>query len=61
MSKLSRYVNGCVGKKRYSRLRDAERYARWVARKFGDVQSPYFCEDCGYWHLGHSIQKGTKK
>lgn len=45
--KYSRFVNGSVGKRRFGKLREAKRYAKWVFKKFNDVQEPYFCDQCG--------------
>jgi hypothetical protein len=58
MSNLKRYVNGCVGKRRFGSEKNAKRYAKWVLRKFDDRQEPYFCMDCGWWHIGHKKKGG---
>ena len=59
--KFSKFVNGCVGKRRFGKLRDATRYSKWVFKKFNDVQEPYFCDSCGFWHIGHSNKKGKQQ
>lgn len=58
--RYAKYIKGCVGKRRFNSLKDATKYSKWVLRKFGDKQDPYFCDQCGWWHIGYKKKKVEK-
>lgn len=47
----SRQLNKCLHKKRYGRLSEAQRWARYRTNRTGVIHTAYECKICFWFHL----------
>lgn len=54
------WVDTPCGKRGYRGQRSARRVARETRSKGydGNGVHPYYCRECGFWHIGHALPRG---
>lgn len=50
---------GCADKKRILGEESARILAGQMRERFGGNFEHYFCEECGYWHIGHAKRRAS--
>jgi hypothetical protein len=57
--RLRFWVRGCLSKKRHDTEELAQQFAQRVVRRYHQHQAPYYCRECGGWHLS-SLPEGQR-